>query len=290
MTCAGLPAKIEHVDGSIEELHFPVAIAPQLVKDGHPWPVAPFDNLRTISHQALPGVWVEVRFDGDTFEMEDQRNWTDASFKTYCTPLSLPFPREVKAGTEIVQSIRIKLDGSIPKQSSGAESKYVVISIGDGMSQAMPKLGLGVASHVQRLTPTEIDRIKALALSHLRIDLRLSDPTYKTRLRQAVDEARSLGILLEIALFLTDAAHDEMSDLVAAINEIQPPIYHWLVFHHKEKSTAAQWVNLARQYLAGYEKSRGRNEHLLYRNQCQSPTSGSIGFGRLLNQSAGPLL
>ena len=29
---------------------------------------------------------------GDVFEMEDQRNWSDASFKTYSRPLALPFP------------------------------------------------------------------------------------------------------------------------------------------------------------------------------------------------------
>ena len=34
-------------------------------------------------------------FNGETFEMEDQRNWTDASFKTYCTPLSLPYPIKI---------------------------------------------------------------------------------------------------------------------------------------------------------------------------------------------------
>ena len=27
---------------------------------------------------------------GDSFEMEDHRNWTDASFKTYVRPLALP--------------------------------------------------------------------------------------------------------------------------------------------------------------------------------------------------------
>lgn len=256
MACAGLPVKIEHVDGSTEESHFPTTIAPQLVRDGHSWPVAPFDNLRALSHQAFPEVWAEVRFEGDTFEMEDQRNWTDASFKTYCTPLSLPFPREIKAGTEIVQSIRLRLTGRAAEPSSDADNKDVVISLGSGTNHVMPKLGLGVASHGQPLTSTEIERLKALHLSHLRIDLRLSDPTYKTRLRQAADEAQKMGVSLEIALFLTDSAHEEMSDLVDVLKEIQPPVYAWLVFHHKEKTTSAQWVNLARQYLVGYDASK----------------------------------
>ena len=38
---------------------------------------------------------------GDVFEIEDQRNWTDGSFKTYSTPLSLPFPVPVEAWTRM---------------------------------------------------------------------------------------------------------------------------------------------------------------------------------------------
>lgn len=42
-------------------------------------------NLKSI---AYAGVISE--FEGDVFEMEDQRNWTDASYKTYCTPWGCP--------------------------------------------------------------------------------------------------------------------------------------------------------------------------------------------------------
>ena len=48
---------------------------------------------------------------GDIFEMEDQRNWSDASFKTYCTPLALPFPVEIDAGTAVTQEVCISLLG-----------------------------------------------------------------------------------------------------------------------------------------------------------------------------------
>src|SRR3712207_7382130 len=39
--------------------------------------------FRSLTHEAAPGLRVTCRMEGDTFEMEDQRNWTDASFKTY---------------------------------------------------------------------------------------------------------------------------------------------------------------------------------------------------------------
>ena len=36
-------------------------------------------------------------FEGELFELEDQRNWTDASFKTYPTPVALSDPRPMTA-------------------------------------------------------------------------------------------------------------------------------------------------------------------------------------------------
>ena len=48
------------------------------------------------------GVADKVKFmQGDIFEMEDQRNWTDASYKTYVRPLALPWPYTLPAGTEL---------------------------------------------------------------------------------------------------------------------------------------------------------------------------------------------
>ena len=43
-------------------------------------------------------VAAERRVLGDAFEMEDQRNWADASFKTYVRPLSKPRPYVIAKG------------------------------------------------------------------------------------------------------------------------------------------------------------------------------------------------
>jgi hypothetical protein len=43
--------------------------------------------------------------------MEDQRNWSDASFKTYVRPLALPFPYLIPAGRTDVQTVRLSLSG-----------------------------------------------------------------------------------------------------------------------------------------------------------------------------------
>ena len=50
--------------------------------------------------------------EGDTFEMEDQRNWTDASYKTYVRPLALPWPYTLAKGTVIEQAVRLSVHGT----------------------------------------------------------------------------------------------------------------------------------------------------------------------------------
>ncbi|MFC3169099.1 hypothetical protein [Paracoccus fontiphilus] len=93
---AGAPVRVGHPDGSIEEAHFPALI--------EPW--QPFKNIASLTHQA-GGLRVECRLEGDVFEMEDQRQWGDASFKTYNRPLALPWPHAIRDGAELRQAVRI---------------------------------------------------------------------------------------------------------------------------------------------------------------------------------------
>ena len=245
--CAGQPCTVEKADGTVEKGMFPRYIAPH----------QPFMNMQAISHQVIPGVWAKVRFEGDIFEMEDQRNWTDASYKTYCTPLALPFPVQVKEGTRVSQSVTLTLEGENPELKAGAPEAGLVFSVASTPTAPLPRLGLGVASHGQPLSRKELARLKGLNLSHLRVDLELSQPGYEAVLRQATAEASSLGVPMEVALTLTDAA-DELKALVAVLERagaegVGPAVCTWLIFHQRETSTSEKWVKLARQHLAGYD-------------------------------------
>jgi hypothetical protein len=96
--CAGQPCLVEHSDGKQESGAFPKLISP--------W--QPFYDVRKISY-SVAGVKGELEFEGDEFEMEDQRNWSDASFKTYCTPQSRPKPVTVQPGDKVRQAVRLRL-------------------------------------------------------------------------------------------------------------------------------------------------------------------------------------
>ena len=81
-------------------------IAPQPVVNGMPLAMTePFSKL-TVERPDFGKL--ELEFEGELFELEDQRNWGDASFKTYCTPLRLGFPRKMKAGTAIRHCVEVR--------------------------------------------------------------------------------------------------------------------------------------------------------------------------------------
>jgi len=93
---AGAPARVTHADGSVEDGAFPALI--------EPW--QPFMDIAALEHRAN-GFAVRTAFSGDVFEMEDQRQWGDASFKTYNRPLALPWPYEIGDGETLSQSVEI---------------------------------------------------------------------------------------------------------------------------------------------------------------------------------------
>jgi hypothetical protein len=74
---------------------------------------------------AVNGARVSIRFSGEVFEMEDQRNWTDASFKTYCRPLAKPWPYVLPAGETVRQGIALTLSGA-PRERAGAGEQAAV--------------------------------------------------------------------------------------------------------------------------------------------------------------------
>ncbi|UWU31611.1 hypothetical protein N2600_25785 (plasmid) [Rhizobium sp. WSM1274] len=139
---AGSPATVEHVDGQIVATRFPDAI--------EPW--QPFKDMRAITHEVMPGVQAECRMEGDTFEMEDQRNWSDASYKTYVRPLALPWPYQIPADRPVRQktSLIIKdTSGSTPPSPDAASGGVIKLELG-ARTGTMPDIGVII-------TPEEAD-------------------------------------------------------------------------------------------------------------------------------------
>ena len=192
-SAAGKAWQLETAGGEKVQGHFPDFISPH----------QPAKDLREIGQQLTDGLWAHVRMEGDTFEMEDQRNWTDASFKTYCTPLGLPYPVTVEKGTRVTQKITIRLAnaGDQPKPESPQAKGGIVLTLA-GSETPMPRLGLQVSSQTGSLTAIEIARLKALRLDHLRVDLEPAADDFRKKMTEATTQAKALGISLHAAIRL----------------------------------------------------------------------------------------
>ena len=167
----------------------PTTIGPQPTVDGDPRPLfEPFTELELDVAGLGPS---RFAFTGDRFEMEDQRNWSDGSFKTYCTPLTLPRPHAAEPGRPIRQTLRVEPP---PRRSTvrRRRSEIVELACADAPDGAIPRLGLcwrpGAPPAIGRLGP-----------HHVRVDLRRPG-TVAGELAAAAAFARSAGCALIVAV------------------------------------------------------------------------------------------
>jgi hypothetical protein len=262
-TAAGTPVTLTHSDGSHSQSQFPILISPH----------QPFMDLRAISHEFAPGLKAEVSFEGDIFESEDQRNWTDASYKTYSTPLSIPYPVTIEAGTPIRQVVSVRLIGQ--PATANTDTPPVTVTVGDKAIAKLPALGLGSASHGQRISQKETDQLRALNLSHLRVDLDLSKSDVAATLARATEEASAIHAPLEIALFIGEDAAHELAALQNAFSASKPKVARWLVFARYANVTPTELVNTARPTLSTLAPDApvggGTNLYFVHINRSHPP-------------------
>jgi hypothetical protein len=188
---AGFPVEIEHVDGKRVKDKFPAVIDP----------VQPFMNVRSLRHKVMPGLFATCRMEGDAFETEDHRNWTDASFKTYVRPLELPWPYTLPKGKGFTQSVTLTLSGKLPKAKLGGAAKPVTIGLGAGAGR-LPDIAVAVSAAEAGHALAEAALLKQFRPSHLLCELngRSSDLGKLTETYRRLGEATGAAITLEIIL------------------------------------------------------------------------------------------
>ena len=155
---AGQSARVTETTGRSFDTKFPDLIDP----------VQPMMNLRAIRHSFAPGAYVECRMEGDAFEMEDQRNWTDASYKTYVRPLTQPWPYTLTKGQELDQSVTLTVEGAVPARAGAGEA--IDVRIGEAVGK-VPALGLGLDPDDADATLTHAGALRALGVAHVLLSL-----------------------------------------------------------------------------------------------------------------------
>jgi len=191
---AGRPFRGETPDGPVGGT-LPQLVGPQRFENGVLVPL--FPSFTRLEIELAEGPVAVFEFAGDLFETEDQRNWGDASFKTYCTPLALGFPHELKQGQALSQTVTVHAEG---EPEATARPHRGRIEVGEPTGARVPAVGLALAAR----GPSEAEAalLAALGPAHLRADVHLADPAWPELLEQAMAACTRMNALLELALFL----------------------------------------------------------------------------------------
>ncbi len=208
---AGFPVDIEHVDGKKVKGTFPE----------HVNPIQPVLDIRSLSHEVLPGLRATVRMEGDTFEMEDHRNWTDASFKTYVRPLARPWPYTLKAGESVTQSIAVTLQGALPKGGKPGAARPIGIDLGAVSRDALPPVGLGVPAEEIEHAIAQLDLLKLAAPRFLicHIDVRQQHGLKELYGYRVLSEATGAEVALEAVIESVDGFDKELKRLATWVSQ-----------------------------------------------------------------------
>lgn len=149
---AGAEVEVEHVDGRRVPARLPDLIDP----------AQPFKDMRAITHTVAPGVRATCRLEGDTFEMEDQRNWSDASYKTYVRPLALPWPYVLPAGVPVRQRVTLGIVAEAAAAPTPRDDAPVVLTSGATRGR-LPLFGLVIAPEYAAATFEAGDELAHIA-------------------------------------------------------------------------------------------------------------------------------
>jgi hypothetical protein len=216
-----------------------------------PGPSAGIDEplIPAFARLALSGrhVSAEFSFTGDHFEIEDQRNWTDASFKSYSRlPVVSAEPEHLAAGTRLQQTVSVSatVRGRAPRTRAPAVPQIV---IGDEVAARMPEVGLAHADDLPPPGSRTTELLARMALAHLRADVHLQREGWAQRLGRARRQAQELGCPLEIAVFLENADTAGLGQLAPMIAQV--PVRRVLVYRADAESTPGADVAAARAAL-----------------------------------------
>ena len=162
----------------------PQNIAPQRVVDGVVQGLFPASN--EMHFVAPDNRNLKVVSTGKVLEAEDQRNWTDNTYKIYSGSLSEPFPFLMCSGALWTQSASFEV--GVPNLTAADPTKILVHEI-----EALPSIGLQLNAD-PLLSPDDLQKaFVLLEIDHLRIN-------EETLTSQKIATTAANGLILEVAL------------------------------------------------------------------------------------------
>jgi hypothetical protein len=206
---AGCPVTVTHTDGTLRRTRFPALVDPEQC----------FFDVYALSHEPVPGIQATIRMEGDAWEMEDHRNWLDASFKTYVRPLALPYPYTIPGGTTVTQSVSLTFEGPPPKAAPRARAQPVEIALGAALPVTLPKIGLRAPVQALQQAEHAAPRLRDVGAQLLaaRIDPRLGHGEVEMQRFAALAEALGAALALEYVAPCREDPRVELAAFAAAL-------------------------------------------------------------------------
>ncbi|HET6248262.1 MAG TPA: hypothetical protein VFE47_11235 [Tepidisphaeraceae bacterium] len=134
-------------DGPIANTVFPVLVSPKLVGE----------QFHTLQYTTANGLHVSCSLEGAIFDMEDQRNWGDSSWKAYA-PLAYAY-KTVNKGEVKSETVTIAISGTTDAKPVAQEPVHV--KIGKAVAEArVPKLVPVPAGKVPEFTEISFNHDK----------------------------------------------------------------------------------------------------------------------------------
>jgi len=265
-SCAGNNCVIEHIDGTMEQSIFPEEISPHQV----------FRNIRSMKWLAN-GICCIIGFEGDVFETEDQRNWSDASYKTYSTPLSIPYPVTLEKGISIYQRVLIRTEGISHVKENPDDT--TVVRLFPEETFRLPSVGICQSSRLSPLNKSEIKVLRAVRFNHYRADLYLFESDWQEKAELAYNESSDLGYPLKFALFFDDNAARQVKSFINWFTEKRPSVSSILLYHKSHPSTpdplATEVIPLLRDTIPDIKIATGTNANFAQLNRNRPGESGN---------------
>jgi hypothetical protein len=199
-----------------------------------------------MTYGVIPGIDCTISFTGDTFETEDQRNWTDGSFKTYSTPQALPVPAVVEKGTLLVQEVRLSLSGRCSVKNR--RTRPLRLNAGRGFESPgrMPEMGL-----LHRvgcpLRGEVVARLTSLDIGHLRYDIDLHKEIADIQMEEIGSLCGSVQTRAELALFLGSEYTAELAEMGRLLACHPLKVRRILLFSTDQRVTPVETIISARK-------------------------------------------
>lgn len=221
-SCRGQTATVRAPGGSTHLMTFPGIISPH----------QPAKNITGIEWRTPRHTQVRVDFEGDVFEMEDQRNWMDHSYKIYNRPLELPFPYIVKKGEKHSQKVIIRISTN-QQATTNIDNNQKIKS----EKLTIPNVGIYLVDDDWQKKNQPV----SWTPDHLKLELGMAGD-WESKWKKGIDQARRLQTGIELIALFTPEYKTEAAAL-REMMESDPAIVKSLLPLHKDHEVTPDYLS-----------------------------------------------